>query len=77
MMHLFPNLTPSGLAHDEMGAWAVRTLVDRLTPPEEMQPAQVLLTCPLVKGASVAAPPQLERLPAHRTESSPGGVAIG
>jgi LacI family transcriptional regulator len=53
---LRPRLTTVALPHYEMGAWAVETLIRRVTevPPEAAE--QVALECPLVTRDSVAPP---------------------
>jgi LacI family transcriptional regulator len=58
---LYPGLTTMALPHYEMGAWAVQHLITRLAPSGGNQtkgPEQVVLPCPIVRRASIAAPPR-------------------
>ncbi|SCF24202.1 LacI family DNA-binding transcriptional regulator [Micromonospora mirobrigensis] len=57
---LHPGLTTVALPHYEMGAWAVETMVELLNQPKGARrraARQVVMPCPLVARASVAAPP--------------------
>ena len=54
---LRPGLTTVALPHEEMGRWAVRTLLDRIDAPSQSAPAtHALLPCPVVSRGSVAGP---------------------
>ena len=56
---LRPGLTTVALPHYEMGAWAVETLIGSIDDsPQNDDRARVVLPCPLVSRASVAAPGQ-------------------
>jgi LacI family transcriptional regulator len=50
--HLYPPLTSVQLPHYEMGAWAVRHLIDSLNRPEDPTPIQHQIECPLVERES-------------------------
>jgi LacI family transcriptional regulator len=57
--NLLPGLTTVALPHYEMGAWAVKRLVEMLesdTPREPFGAPPTRLECPLIVRASVAAP---------------------
>jgi LacI family transcriptional regulator len=64
---LSPGLTTVALPHYAMGEWAVQTLLEHIEDPDadssHVQPAPVghLMPCPLVRRASVAAPPARRR----------------
>ena len=73
---LWPGLTTIALPHYEMGQWAVRTLLEQIESQPPYPPANALMSCPVVRRGSVAAPPAAVRAPiiptsgfAHR----PGG----
>jgi LacI family transcriptional regulator len=54
---LGPGLTSVALPHYEMGRWAVNRLLDEIENPDEARPSPpMLLECPIVRRASVAAP---------------------
>jgi LacI family transcriptional regulator len=53
---LLPGLTTVALPHQEMGAWAVDTLIGQIEGDATDRP-QVRLPCPAVERASVAGPP--------------------
>jgi LacI family transcriptional regulator len=58
---LHPGLTSMALPHYEMGAWAVQHLIALLRTPEgELvpQPEHKILSCPIVRRGSIAAPPR-------------------
>jgi LacI family transcriptional regulator, galactose operon repressor len=67
---LYPGLTTMALPHYEMGAWAVKHLIDRLgrsgTDPVPSS-EHIMLPCPIVRRGSVAAPP---REPVHGAVSA-------
>jgi len=50
--HLFPPLTTMALPHYEMGAWAVRKLVEMISAEQPVEPVQHKIDCPLVERAS-------------------------
>lgn len=52
---LYPGLTTVSLPHYEMGAWAVETLLAQLRGEVQEKPGHLLMECPLVRRASVAA----------------------
>lgn len=55
---LRPALTTVALPHEEMGRWAVRTLLEQIEAGADSPPGiQALLPCPVVHRASVARPP--------------------
>lgn len=54
---LRPGLTTVALPHLEMGQWAVHTLMRKITADGPVPVEQVQLACPLVRRASVGAPP--------------------
>ncbi|MHC6591412.1 LacI family DNA-binding transcriptional regulator [Arthrobacter sp. C152] len=55
--NLYPGLTTVALPHYAMGAWAAEKLIDAIEAGEAgPAPGPVLLECPLVSRASVAAP---------------------
>ncbi|MFI5915775.1 LacI family DNA-binding transcriptional regulator [Dactylosporangium sp. NPDC051541] len=59
---LFPGLTTVALPHYDMGAWAVRTLIDIIgagaeqPPPHGEESVHVAMPCPVVRRSSVAPP---------------------
>jgi LacI family transcriptional regulator len=54
---LGPGLTSVALPHYEMGRWAVNRLLDEIENSDEVRPSPpMLLECPIVRRASVAAP---------------------
>ncbi|HEY5787120.1 MAG TPA: LacI family DNA-binding transcriptional regulator [Microlunatus sp.] len=54
---LRPGLTTVALPHEEMGRWAVRTLLERIDAPSQPASAtHALLPCPVVSRGSVARP---------------------
>jgi LacI family transcriptional regulator len=72
---LYPGLTSMALPHYEMGAWAVQHLIGLLRTSEGEQappPEHKVLTCPIVRRGSIAAPPRnhLEP-PTVRRETGP------
>ena len=55
---LRPGLTTIALPHEEMGRWAVRTLLEQIAAGSQPLPVtHALLPCPLVSRDSVARPP--------------------
>jgi LacI family transcriptional regulator len=50
--HLYPPLTTMELPHYQMGAWAVQKLVEMTTDPEQKEPVQHKMPCPLIERAS-------------------------
>jgi LacI family transcriptional regulator len=58
---LYPGLTTLALPHYEMGAWAVQRIVgdlERAGGERGARPEHPALPCPIVRRASVAAPPR-------------------
>jgi LacI family transcriptional regulator len=57
---LYPGLTTMALPHYEMGAWAVQHLISRVGAGDyaDHPTEQAVLPCPIVRRASVAAPPR-------------------
>lgn len=53
---LRPRLTTVALPHYAMGAWAVETLIRKITDPGQEAAVQVALECPLVVRDSIAPP---------------------
>ncbi|MFJ8816498.1 LacI family DNA-binding transcriptional regulator [Amycolatopsis thermoflava] len=53
---LAPGLTTVALPHYEMGVWAARQVLSRLTEDEPGQPRQMRMPCRLVRRESVAPP---------------------
>jgi LacI family transcriptional regulator, galactose operon repressor len=64
---LSPGLTTVALPHYAMGEWAVETLLERIADPDthgtdaQASPVGHLMSCPLVRRDSVAAPPARPR----------------
>jgi LacI family transcriptional regulator len=59
---LYPGLTTMALPHYDMGAWAVQHLIARLTAEEggaSPSPEHVVMSCPIVRRGSIAAPVRL------------------
>jgi LacI family transcriptional regulator len=54
---LWPGLTTIALPHYEMGQWAVKTLLEQIESQPPYPPANALMSCPIVRRGSVAAPP--------------------
>ncbi|WP_424819037.1 LacI family DNA-binding transcriptional regulator [Salinisphaera sp.] len=54
--HMYPPLTTVVLPHDEMGRWAVETLVTEVASGQKPPLRRVKMECPLVERCSVAAP---------------------
>ncbi len=50
--HLYPPLTTMELPHYQMGAWAVQKLVEMIADPEQKEPVQYKMPCPLIERAS-------------------------
>lgn len=70
--HMYPPLTTVLLPHEEMGRWAVETLITQAATGRQPPLRQVKIECPLVERDSVAGPPQKRRLraPADRGRAS-------
>lgn len=56
--NLRPGLTTIALPHEQMGCWAVETLMDSIERGENQPPRTALMPCPLVRRASVDVPPR-------------------
>ena len=67
---LLPGLTTVALPHYEMGRWAVRTLLEQIESEPPYPPANALMSCPVVRRGSVAAPPAVHT-PRIRTDGFP------
>lgn len=56
--NLRPGLTTVALPHEEMGRWAVETLMGSIERGGTEQPSTALMACPLVRRASVGVSPR-------------------
>ncbi|MDA3922443.1 MAG: LacI family DNA-binding transcriptional regulator [Salinisphaera sp.] len=65
--HMYPPLTTVLLPHDEMGRWAVETLITQAATGQRPQLRQLKIECPLVERSSVATidPPRVESSEQH------------
>ena len=73
---LRPGLTTVALPHYEMGQWAVKTLLKQIESEPPYPPAHALISCPVVRRGSVAAPPAAVRaasIPTNGFPHRPGG----